>query len=239
MHSLSGQKLIFMPGLDGTGASFEPLLKLIPSDIFTKTIYYPNDKFYSFEEIIEHAKSQIEPSQENIILAESFSGPIAITLIGSGQVKAKGLILCSTFARSPRPLLIKVLGHLPLKVITRFLFRKSILKYAIEGDDTTLDLYLTMWKKVNLQVPTRILTHRLKLIDQTDVRRWLPNITIPCCYIRATHDIALPLSTLLDFTETIPDLRVRSIRGPHFILLAHPHASLMAIRDFINLITGS
>ncbi len=47
-----------------------------------------------------------------------------------------------------------------------------------------------------------------------------------------------PPSSLFDFVESVPDLRVRRIRGPHFILQARPEASLKAIQDFVGLITS-
>ncbi len=239
MHSLRDHTIVFMPGIDGTGLSFEPLGQVLPKDVRVKVIQYPTDRLLSFEETVQCAKKQIQPDQENmIVIGESFSGPVAVALVGSGQLKAKCLILCSTFARSPRPVLLKVLSYLPLEVFSRLPFPRCILKHVIEGGEETTDLFLAMWHRVKAQVPAKTLVHRVKVISQVDVREWLPKVTIPCCYIQATSDRCVPTSSLFDFIELVPDLRVKRIRGPHFILQAQPQASLSAIQNFIDLVTN-
>ena len=50
MNSLSGQTIVFLPGLDGTGISFEPLRELLPSDARVEVITYPPDRLLSFDE---------------------------------------------------------------------------------------------------------------------------------------------------------------------------------------------
>jgi pimeloyl-[acyl-carrier protein] methyl ester esterase len=238
MHSLSGQTIVFLPGMDGTGISFEPLGQVLPPDVIVKVIQYPTDKLLSFEETVQCANDQIQSDQQDVIvLAESFSGPVAIRLVGSGQLKAKCLILCSTFARSPRPVLFKIISYLPLEILIRLPFPRFLLKHMVEGGEEPTDLFLAMWQRVKTLVPAKVLVHRLKVINQVDVREWLSKLTIPCCYIQATSDRSVPASSLFDFTEAIPDLRVKRIRGPHFILQAQPQASLTAIQNFLALIT--
>jgi pimeloyl-ACP methyl ester carboxylesterase len=107
---------------------------------------------------------------------------------------------------------------------------------VVEGEEEATDLFLSMWARVKTMVPAKVLVHRLKVISQVDVREWLPKLTIPCCYIQATSDRAVPSSSLFDFTEAISDLRVKRIRGPHYILQAQPQASLTAIQNFVGLI---
>lgn len=239
MYPLSGQTIVFLPGMDGTGISFEPLGKVLPQDVNVKIIKYPLDRLLSFEETVQCAKNQIESNQEDVIvLAESFSGPVAIALVGSGQLKAKCLILCSTFAKSPRPVLLKVLSYLPLEVLIRLPFPRVVFKHVILGGEEATDLFLAMWQRVKALVPAKVLVHRLKVISQVDVRGWLPKLTIPCFYIQATSDRSVPASSLFDFIEAVSDLRVKRIWGPHFILQAQPQASLSAIENFVGLITG-
>jgi pimeloyl-ACP methyl ester carboxylesterase len=239
MNPLSGQTIVFLPGIDGTGISFEPLRRLLPQDVHVKVVQYPTERLLSFEETVQCAREQIPFGQEDgIVIAESFSGPVAIALVGSGQLKAKGLILCATFARSPRPVLFKILSHLPLELFIRLPYPGFLLKKVIKGGEEAKDLFLAMWESVKMRVEAKVLAHRIKLISHMDARQWLSKITIPCLYIQATLDRTVPVSTLNDFTEATPDLRVKRIRGPHFILQAEPEASLNAIQNFVNLITN-
>jgi pimeloyl-[acyl-carrier protein] methyl ester esterase len=238
MHPLSGQSIVFLPGIDGTDISFEPLRELLPQDINVKVIRYPVDELLDFDETVQCAKDQIQPEQQDaIVIAQSFSGPVAIALVGSGKLKAKCLILCSTFAKSPRPVLFKILSYLPLELLLRLPFPRFLLKHVIEGGDEATDLFLAMWQKVKPLVPAKTLVHRFNVISRVDVRGWLPKLTIPCFYIQASSDRTVPASSLFDFTETITDLRVKRIKGPHFILQAQPEESISAIQNFVDLIT--
>ena len=223
--------------MDGTGISFEPLGRVLPRDVVVKIIRYPTDKLLSFEETVQCANDQIQSDQEDVIvLAESFSGPVAIALVGSGRLKAKCLVLCSTFARSPRPVLLGIMRYLPVELFLRLPFPSFLLKHMIEGGEEPTDLFIAMWKRVKALVPAKVLVHRLKIISQVDVREWLPTLTLPCLYIQATSDRSVPPSCLFDFTEAIADLRVKRIKGPHFILQAQPQQSLMAIQNFVGLL---
>jgi len=239
MHPLSGQTIIFLPGIDGTGISFEPFGKILPQDVKVQVINYPTDRLLSFEETVQCARDQIHPDQEGaIVLAESFSGPVAIALVGSGQLKAKCLILCSTFARPPKPLLLKVLGYLRLESLIQLPIPRFVFKHMVEGGEEAADLFLGLWERVKVLVPAKVLVHRLNMIRQMDVRGFLPKLAVPCCYIQATGDRSIPASALFDFIDLVPDLKVIRIRGPHFILQAQPQASLTAIQNFVSLITN-
>ncbi len=238
MPPLSGQTIIFLPGIDGTGISFEPFRAVLPHDVHVNIIRYPTDRLLSFEEMVCSAKRQFHSHQKGaIILAESFSGLVAIALVGSRQIEAKCLILCSTFARSPRPVLLRVFGYLPLEPLIKLPLPVFIFKLMIGCDEEAAKLFLAMWRKVKALVPAKVLIHRLKLISQVDVRGWLSKISIPCLYIQATADRSVPPSSLFDYVESVLDLRVRRIRGPHFILQAEPKASLEAIENFVGRIT--
>ena len=71
----NNQHLVFMPGMEGTGLSAEPLMKLIPSDVAFTIVRYPTDKLLSFEETVECAAKQFPPGIPPVVVAESFSGP--------------------------------------------------------------------------------------------------------------------------------------------------------------------
>lgn len=233
----SSQTIFFLPGMDGTGISFEPLQSRLARDVQTTVVRYPNDQLLSFEETVRWAGNQLPPDQRNaIVIAESFSGPVAVSLVASGQVKAKCLVLCATFASSPRPRLWRTLGYLPLAWLTKLPIPRILLQWAIEGGEETAGLFLSMWGRVKAQMPAGVLAHRLGIMSRVDVRGLLPKIAVPCLYLQASRDLSVPASALLDFCRHVPDLRVRRIKGPHFILQARPRECLAAIEDFLGTI---
>ncbi len=240
MHALSGRTIVFLPGLDGTGISFAPLASQLPQDVRVRVIRYPAHRQLDFEETVQCAKIQMPANLKHaVMIAESFSGPVAIALIGSGQIAPACLILCATFARYPRPLLLKALRFVPLEPLLRLPWPPAILKHVVEGGQENADLLLAMWQKVKRLVPARTLVHRLEVIRRLDVRHWLPRLNLPCLYIQATGDRTVPAACLADFTQTVPDLKVVRIQGPHFILQARPQAALKAIQNFVADVQGS
>ena len=235
MGYLRDQNLILMPGLDGTGLSFEPLLKLIPDNVQITVIRYPADKLLSFEETVECAAAQVASGPPRIVIAESFSGPVAVQMIASGRIAAKALVLCATFAKSPHPIVWSVIRFLRLPRLIRpempALFFKMIL-----GDHKLIASLVPLWKKVHADVPARVMDHRLGLINRVDVTKSLTKLSLPCLYLQATNDRVVSSSSLTDFKRCIPHLVIKRIKAPHFILQAAPQACLEAIEQFISLI---
>ena len=232
----NNQHLVLMPGLDGTGLSFEPLLPLIPADTKVTVIRYPTDKLLSFGETVECAAAQIAAADPPVVIAESFSGPVAVRMIGSGRIKAKYLVLCATFTRSPHPLVWRIARFLRLHLILRPDMPKLFFQFIL-GDDQFISALKPLWKRVHADVPAAVLGHRLDIINRTDVTEWLEKISIPCLYLQATDDRIVPASCLTDFQRGIPHLAVKRLKTPHFILQARPQACLDAIEEFISLPT--
>jgi pimeloyl-ACP methyl ester carboxylesterase len=239
MSALAGQKLLFLPALDGTGLSFEPLRPYLPAGLGVQVVTYPPRRCLDFEQTVQWAADQIAADEPPIVLAESFSGPVAIALIGSGRLRARCLILCATFARSPRPRLLALARLLPTATLLRLPFPQFLFKHIVAGGPDAATLLADLWRHIRPIVSPAVLARRLELIRRIDVRPWLPRLTMPCLYIQATGDRTVPPQALQDFTATLPHIEVVRIPGPHFILQAQPQACLTAIVDFVSRITST
>lgn len=226
--------LVFLPGLDGTGISFEPIGALLPPDVVTTVIRYPNEKL-SFEETVDCAARQFPRNEADIVVAESFSGPVAIELLGSGRIKAKGLVLASTFARSPRPMLLTIGRFMPFDFLLGFPIPRVLLNHILGGEEF-MQALKPMWDRINATVPASVLAHRLRMVSTVDVKKRLSELPVACCYIQAIDDVMVPATALKDFSEAMPNLVVKRIRGPHFILQAQPVALVTIIDEFRRLI---
>ncbi len=234
MNCFAGQKLVFLPGLDGTGLSFEPLRPFLPPNLRVQVVTYPAHRCLNFAQTVQWATDQITSDQHPIVLAESFSGPVAVALLASGRLRAQCLILCTTFARAPRPRLLTLSRFLPLATLLRLPFPHLLFKHIVAGGPASVTLLADLWRQIRPKVSPKVLAHRLDLIRRLDVRPWLPRLTLPCLYIQATGDRTVPAKALLDFHQTLPNLHVARIEGPHFILQAQPQASLAAIESFLQ-----
>jgi pimeloyl-ACP methyl ester carboxylesterase len=232
MSSLRNQHLVFMPGMDGTGLSFEPLAPFLSRETKITIVRYPTDRLLSFDETVECAAGQIPADKPPIVIAESFSGPVAIKMIGSGRIKAKALILCATFAKSPRPVVWRVMRFLRLPMLIKPEMPKRFFRVVI-GNDKLIDKLKPLWKKVHAKVPARVMQHRLKIINEVDVTAWLAKINIPCCYLQAITDRVVPASCAEEIKKAAPLVEIIKIDSPHFILQAEPKECLTAIEKFM------
>src|SRR5882762_948969 len=95
--------LILLPGLDGTGDLFHPLLNAIPSDQPTRIIPYPTHQPLCYNDLLALIHSQLAADENLILVAESFSGPLALRYAAMHPARIRALILCASFIRSPVP----------------------------------------------------------------------------------------------------------------------------------------
>lgn len=70
-------KLVLLPGLDGTGRLFEPLLRVLPFHFSPLVIAYPTHAALSYTELLRYIEQKMPCGEDYILLTESYSGPIA------------------------------------------------------------------------------------------------------------------------------------------------------------------
>src|SRR4051812_32511050 len=98
-------RFVFLPGLDGTGLLFEPLLKIWNDAKPPIVISYPTNHFLDYSELEIYVRPQFPRREPYILVAESFGGPLAIRIAAHQPAFLKGLVLSATFVRQPRGLL--------------------------------------------------------------------------------------------------------------------------------------
>jgi pimeloyl-ACP methyl ester carboxylesterase len=107
--------LVLLPGLDGTGELFAPFVEAL-TGIDVRVIAYPADRAMTYAEHEAFVRDKLPRDEDYFLLAESFSGPIGISIAASTPPRLRGLILCCSFASNPLPRfspLSKVVSMLP------------------------------------------------------------------------------------------------------------------------------
>ncbi len=148
--------------MDGTGALFNPFLKKLPDSDKITVISYPPDEKLSYPQLVDFVADKLPQSEPIVILAESFSGPVALELAARGLKNLKGVVLCATFARSPHPLLLTILNMFPLSLFLRFSMPDMLLRrycFGPDSPDSLIDLFKTTLAKVKSDVLSYRLTH--------------------------------------------------------------------------------
>jgi pimeloyl-[acyl-carrier protein] methyl ester esterase len=105
---------VLLPGLDGTGNFFAPVIDALGSNVQTQIVRYPLSDASDYVTCENIARAALPIDRPYVLLGESFSGPIAVSIAATAPPRLAGLILCSTFVRNPQPHLRFLRSLLPI-----------------------------------------------------------------------------------------------------------------------------
>lgn len=224
-------KLVLLPGLDGTGNLFGPLLDALPRDIDAQVIAYPADAVLSVRELADLVARRIAGNRPVVLLAESFSGLVCIELLRRRIAPIKAVVFSACFAGPPRPWLHRVARCLPLSSILRLPIPGAVIeRYGLgPGADPAA---VQLVKSALAGVEPAVLAGRLRELGRP--RQDPGRIALPCAYIQATADRLVPRGALEAFKSAAPDIEVHEIPGPHFLLQAQPAHCAAVVAAFVR-----
>jgi pimeloyl-ACP methyl ester carboxylesterase len=88
---------VLLPGLDGTGDLFAPVVDALGPNVPTQIVRYPLSHASDYATCEAIARAALPTDRPYVLLGESFSGPIAVSIAATAPPGLRGLILCSTF----------------------------------------------------------------------------------------------------------------------------------------------
>jgi len=227
--------LVLLPGLDGTGALFSPLLAALDPAIAVHTLAYPAGEKMSYEQLTTLVCETL-PAGPLVLLGESFSGPIAVAVAAAERHRVRGVILCVTFVRNPRPWLGRfspLLSLLPFRHAPDALVRRLLLG---RHDAPHLRRLL---QTALAGVPDATLKQRLRAVVKVDVTKMLKELTCPIVYLQAQQDRVIPSSVVEAIRRAAPRLQVERLAGPHCLLQSRPEEAAAIIARYWRLFSPS
>ena len=99
--------IVLLPGLDGTGLLFRPLIEKLPAYIKPIVVNYPTDEKLGYADLLPLALNALPKNEPFILLGESFSGPLSIMLAVSRPPGLKAVVLSTSFVKCPQRLIPK------------------------------------------------------------------------------------------------------------------------------------
>jgi pimeloyl-[acyl-carrier protein] methyl ester esterase len=109
------RKLVLLPGMDGTGNLFADFVEALPDTFEVEVVHYPNNVCLSYTELMTFVQSAAPPSEPFVLVAESFSTPLAIQYAATNPPDLRGLVICAGFVTTPlqgwRRFLARLFGH--------------------------------------------------------------------------------------------------------------------------------
>ncbi|MEO8652273.1 MAG: alpha/beta hydrolase [Hyphomicrobiaceae bacterium] len=217
-------KIVVLPGMDGTGELLTRFLEHLSVCHEVQFIaFLPRASRYS--ELLPHIVSQL-PQERFAIVAESFSGPIAID-IAATDARVAGLVLSSSFASHPWPS--------ALSALVRFLdlawVPNAIIVAAILGSHGTPDLKARLLR-VAKSIPRDVLRSRTTEVLNIDRRTRLREINCPLLCLHGRSDRLVGKTHINAITVARPSCHVQWFDAPHMLLETNPATAADAVSRF-------
>ncbi len=224
--------LVLIPGLDGTGDFFPPLLESLGDDVRTHVVRYPVAGAYDYATCQQLVRAKLPADEPYVLLGESFSGPVAISLAAQAPPGLAGIILCCTFVANPRPRLAFIRPLLPF------------LPFHGSGSSLRLSRFLVLgrWitpairelhQKILSSVPANTIRRRLEAVADCDVRESLAGVRVPIMCLAARHDRLIPRAAARLIRRQAPAATLVEIEAPHCLLQCEPRQAATQIRAFL------
>lgn len=222
-------RLVLLPGLDGTGELFASFVEALQG-IDVQVVRYP-DRAMGYADHEEFARRALPASEDYVLLAESFSGPVGIGIAASHPPLMRGLILCATFVSNPLPLFgpfNRLMNMLPAARVPPSLSAPWL--YAGRATPEIRRAHAGALSRVS----PRTLNARVAALLAIDRRADLRKIEVPLLYLRATQDRLVSARCWRDIHAAHPDIELAEFDAPHFLLQTEPAACAARVKEFIG-----
>ena len=196
-------RVVVLPGLDGTGKLLAPFAAQCDGHV----VSYPPERVLAFDDYVEIAAAAVTP--ETLLVAESFSGPIAIRIAARQPVRA--LVLAGSFVTAPLP---RILRMLPLTTLARLQVPDWLLSRAMLGGHPGVSDF----REAIGEVDPRVIASRLRIALSIDERANLASTTVPLLDLRGTQDRLVSVRARRAILNARPDAMFADLEAPHALL---------------------
>jgi pimeloyl-ACP methyl ester carboxylesterase len=223
-------ELTLLPGFDGTGELFGPLQAALGSKLLSKAVRYDAERV--LDDYVDSVASVL-PKENAVLIAESFSGPVALSLLDRYPDRIKCAVLCATFAVSPCRSLTRAARFLPTFMFAPTPIQRRLLRdFCLNGESD--DALVDQANAVIHSVSAATIQNRLQVLSGVDMTSLLPQIATPVLYLRAMQDRIVNSRLSRKLTQELPRVTVQEIEGPHLLLQSRPTQCAAAISRFVS-----
>lgn len=224
-------QLVLLPGLDGTGRLFAPLIqRLAEHGIEARAVGYPTDEVLDYVELEQRVRVELTHSGPVVLLVESFSGPIALRIGAAPPDNMRGLILSTTFAARPTSLLGPLAGGVRWVRLRPPMF---LLEWFLLGPWSSPALRAELATAL-AGVPVSVLSRRAFDALRVDATAASTQQERPCLMLWASQDRLLSPGARRQLADAIPTARSHQLDGPHLLLQTQPEVCARVIGEFMQ-----
>jgi pimeloyl-ACP methyl ester carboxylesterase len=222
---------VVLPGLDGSARLLAPFLKAADGRLALRPIAYPPDEAIGYDALEAWLRPQLPASEPFGLVAESFSGPLALRIAARPPPNLVGLALSTTFHRRPIGALLSVLSPLA-PLLLRLPLTRAAVRLLLAGDEAPIDLVDAVRAAV-AAVPSRTLIARASEALRVDATPDLRAARVPILLLAGRHDRLLRGSIIRDIRWQAPRTTIHLFDAPHLVLQLRAHQAMQEIASFL------
>lgn len=223
---------VLLPGFDGSGRLFAPLLAEVSLPFEPRVETLPSDVPQSYDELAKWLAHRLPTDRPFALLAESFSGPLAVRIASQRPKFLSHLVLVATFLRSPLRRWLAAFAPLARSSLFSRPPPTLAIRALLAGWDAPPPV-LAAVREATMSLPPEVAAARAHAALSADVVGAFASLTVPTLWIRASADCLLRSGHADDALASRPSVRVVSIDGPHMILQRRPNECLAALARFL------
>lgn len=225
--------LLLLPGMDGTGELFAEFVKLLPSWIEPRVVSYPRDRRLSYDQLLPILESALPSNKPFVILAESFSTPLAVRFAAETPKGLRALVLCAGYVSPPRRDVVRRVALILAPALFAFGLPESVCRHFLVGDTAPKSLVDAVRATVS-SISSGVLAHRLRSVLTCNVERELRSVSVPLLYLSGLEDRLVRRLSFEEIQQTKPDALLASVGAPHLILQSKPHEAVDVVFRFLR-----
>ena len=220
---------IVLPGMNGTRLLLRDFCKAAPDSHVASSVALPSRTVAGgYPGIARHVAKSLPQDGQVLLVAESFSGPVAVNIAAHHFERVLGVVLVATFVDPPTPWPAR---FLPWRFMFRLPLPTFVARWAFVGKDASIGSIRELRESVR-DVPPAVLADRIKHVMYVDETAALKQCRCPLLYIRPTADRLVPERCWHTIRRLRPDAKLAEIDGPHLILQRKPKEAWRHIAEF-------
>ena len=212
------QKLLLLPGLDGTGLLFESLINALQDNIQIEieVVRYPVNETRTYEELVDFVADIVRLHESIYIVAESFSGPIGLKILARHPDKIRGLVLAASFITPPSKFLLRLARLLPIEKLLKINIPDFLIRKFCLGNDSSNES-ISQFKTALRSVSPKVIAHRLDELLELDKNQFRGTDSNKVICLKASDD-KLVSNHCTEELASVISVDVKEVQGPHFLL---------------------
>jgi pimeloyl-ACP methyl ester carboxylesterase len=216
--------------MDGTGVLFNHLTPQL--EFACQIIELPSGNNQSYAFLTEYISDKL-PAEDFILLAESFSGPIAANIAGLNIPNLKAVIFIATFLQPPVPALLFCARFIPLKALVHLPLASFFIQRFLLGRQYPVRRFIHILASVsNADLSARLIA--LKHLKHLKASKTTAPCQLPTLYLAAQNDCLVAPKHIYLFKNRFADLTEFFIPGTHFLAQSNPAGCAEKINAFVK-----